>query len=137
MSLRKLTKHEALEYLTPVIDGEVSEEERLSFLAYLETDEEMKRYYLSHKRIKKLISSRYPFPKAPENLCRSVRSYLESRRDRDDEADDLNIDHRCQPVNRISPAETKQPASRSLWRMLGGFSLLLLIALWNMLLPGE
>lgn len=137
MSWRKLSKNEALEYLTPVIDGEVSEDIRIAFMEYLETDEEVRRYYLSQKRVKELISSRYLPRKAPDRLRRSVRNYIKTRKERDSEADDLNIDHRCQPVDRITPDVPDPREKASLWRVLGAAGMVGLLALLNLLLPGE
>ena len=65
---RKLTKSEALELLTPVVDNEVSAEERDAFLEYIAHDEDLKQEFESMKQIKALMADRCPCAKAPESL---------------------------------------------------------------------
>lgn len=65
---RKLTKTEALELLTPVVDDEVNTEEREAFLEYIADDEELKSEFESMKRIKAIMSNRCPSAKAPQSL---------------------------------------------------------------------
>lgn len=76
---RKLTKSEALELLTPVVDNEVSAEERDAFLAYIAHDEELKQEYDSMKRIKALMGNRCPCAKAPNSLKDFLSAYCSSK----------------------------------------------------------
>ncbi|MDZ7659128.1 hypothetical protein [Fodinibius sp.] len=75
---RKLTKSEALELLTPVVDNEVSAEERDAFLEYIADDKNLKQEYESMKRVKALMADRCPCAKAPESLKDFLSSYCSS-----------------------------------------------------------
>jgi hypothetical protein len=75
---RKLTKTEALELLTPVVDNEVSAEEREAFLDYIAGDEDLKHEYESMKRIKTLMGDRCPCAKAPDSLKEFLSAYCSS-----------------------------------------------------------
>ncbi|WP_445666065.1 anti-sigma factor family protein [Fodinibius sp. AD559] len=75
---RKLTKSEARELLAPVVDNEVSAEERDAFLAYIAHDKELKQEYESMKRIKALMGNRCPCAKAPDSLKHFLSTYCSS-----------------------------------------------------------
>jgi hypothetical protein len=72
---RKLTKSEALDLLTPVVDNEASAEQREAFLAYIAQDNELRREYESMKQIKALVEDRYPCAKAPDSLKKFLSTY--------------------------------------------------------------
>jgi len=75
---RKLTKSEALELLTPVVDNEVSAEERDAFLKYIAHDEDLKQEFESMKQIKALMADRCPCAKAPDSLKDFLSDYCSS-----------------------------------------------------------
>ena len=76
MSDLKLTKDEAIRLITPVVDKEVEKEKRIAFFEYIEKDDEVRLQYESLKRVKKLVSNRYPRIKAPEQLRKRVNDFL-------------------------------------------------------------
>lgn len=76
MSDERLTKEEAIKLITLVVDGEVDENTRMSFLKYIEEDSEVRSQYESIKRIKKLVSERCPTHKAPDSLKLRVQKFL-------------------------------------------------------------
>lgn len=76
MSNYELTKAEARELITPVVDNEVTAEERQAFMNYIADHDDVRREYESIKRIKSLIGSRCPYAKAPDSL----RDYLKTFR---------------------------------------------------------
>lgn len=76
MSDLKLTKDEAIRLITPVVDKEVEKEKRIAFFEFIEKDDEVRLQYESHKRVKKLVSNRYPRIKAPEQLRKRVNVFL-------------------------------------------------------------
>lgn len=80
MSYERLTKDEALELITSVIDDEVDEETRIAFFSYLETDPEVERQYESALRIKNLLATRCPVEKAPDRLRYRIRVLLAAER---------------------------------------------------------
>lgn len=80
MSYERLTKEEALELITSIIDNEVDEDTRLAFFSYLENDSYVKRQYESALRIKNLIATRCPAEKAPDRLRYRVRVLLAAER---------------------------------------------------------
>jgi hypothetical protein len=76
MSKERLTKEEAIKLITSVVDGEVDESTRNSFLNYIEEDSEVRSQYESIKRIKKLVAERCPTHKAPDSLKMRVQKFL-------------------------------------------------------------
>lgn len=76
MSDERLTKEEAIKLITLVVDGEVDESTRSSFLEYIEEDSEVRHQYESIKRIKKLVAERCPTHKAPDSLKLRIQKFL-------------------------------------------------------------
>ncbi|MGD8426720.1 MAG: hypothetical protein PVH63_03765 [Balneolaceae bacterium] len=72
MGEKELTKVEALKLITPVVDNEVSSEERRAFMNYIAEHEDVRKKYESIKNIKLLVHSRCPCAKAPDRL----RNYI-------------------------------------------------------------
>lgn len=76
MSNERLTKERAIKLITSVVDGEVDDNTRTSFLRYIEEDDEVRKQYESIKRVKKLVSERCPSHKAPDSLKLRVQQFL-------------------------------------------------------------
>lgn len=66
--MNRLTKHQAQDILPAVVDGEVSDEFKTAFMAYIETDPDVREEYESALLIKKLLSEKLRRLKAPEHL---------------------------------------------------------------------
>lgn len=81
MSKRDLTKNEALELITPIVDDEVDEELRIAFFHYIEHDEVVRSKYESIKRLKDVVASRCPCAKAPPQLKKRIVSFLASSKE--------------------------------------------------------
>ena len=77
MGKRKLTKYEALELITPVVDDEVCKEKRRAFFKFIEKNDDVRRKYESVKNIKSLMQSRCPSSRAPESLRSGIRKLLQ------------------------------------------------------------
>lgn len=75
---RQLTKSEARKLLTPVVDGEVSLEEREAFMAFIANDEELRQEYESMRQLKALIANRCPCAKAPDSLKQFLATFTTS-----------------------------------------------------------
>lgn len=71
-----LTKKEALELITPVVDDEVEEGIRIAFFKYIEKDSDVRDKYESVKRLKELVATRCPCVKAPHHLKEKIRHIL-------------------------------------------------------------
>lgn len=76
MSDERLTKERAIKLITSVVDGEVDENTRISFLDYIEGDSDVRKQYESIKRIKRLVVERCPSHKAPDSLKLRVQQFL-------------------------------------------------------------
>lgn len=76
MSGSKLTRKEALELITPVVDDEVDEDTRIAFLAYIQQDESVKSKYESAKRLKNIMATRCPCANAPDRLKQRVKDFI-------------------------------------------------------------
>ncbi len=79
MGMKKLTKAEARNLITPVVDDEVSAEERKAFMDYIEKHDDIRREYESIKRIKSLLCTRCPSAKAPDSLKGYVKSLSQKK----------------------------------------------------------
>ena len=77
MGKKQLTKYEALELITPVVDNEVCEETRHAFFEFIEKDDSVRRKYESAKNIKSLIRSRCPCSRAPKSLRSCIQKLLQ------------------------------------------------------------
>lgn len=76
MSDERLTKERAIKLISSVVDGEVDEKTRITFLNYIEEDNEVRKQYESIKRVKKLVAERCPSHKAPDSLKLRVQQFL-------------------------------------------------------------
>lgn len=68
MCNEELTKYEALELITPIVDDEVKDEKREAFFRYIAQHNDVRKKYESVKNIKSLICSRCPSTRAPDAL---------------------------------------------------------------------
>lgn len=73
MGNKELTKEEARNLITAVVDDEASAEERQAFMDYIEDDDEVRREYESIKRMKSIIRSRCPYAEAPDSLKKYLK----------------------------------------------------------------
>jgi len=131
---RKLTKTEALELLTPVVDDEVSAEERDAFLEYIADDEEVKYEYESMKRIKSLICNRCPSAKAPDSLKEFLSSYCSS----DASASDTSPAHNINSKKSVSKqkqtqANASSAENSSWWYYAAAAIVVFMVSIWSFL----
>lgn len=68
MDCNDLTKAQARQLITPIVDNEASAEEHKAFMDFIAHHEDVKREYESIKRVKSLVCNRCPCAKAPESL---------------------------------------------------------------------
>lgn len=80
MSNHRLNKKEAIKLITPVIDGEVAEEQTRAFFRFIQDDREVHRCFEAEKRVKELLRLRLPRHRAPTRLRRRVKSLLSGYR---------------------------------------------------------
>lgn len=74
MGRNSLTKAEARELITPIVDDEITTEQRKAFMDFIAHHEDVRREYESIKRLKSLMRDRCPCAKAPESLRKFVSS---------------------------------------------------------------
>lgn len=77
MGKNQLTKYEALELITPVVDDEACKEKRRAFFDFIEDNDDVRRKYKSAKNIKSLMQSRCPCSRAPESLRSGIQKLLQ------------------------------------------------------------
>ncbi|MCW9706431.1 hypothetical protein [Fodinibius salsisoli] len=77
---KELTKYEALELITPIVDDEVSEKKREAFFKYIAQHKDVRKKYESAKNIKSLISSRCPSTRAPEGLRNQILQLIKDEK---------------------------------------------------------
>lgn len=78
MDYKKLTRDEAIRLITPVIDNEASENDRIAFMSYIKGDPAVNRYYRQEKRLKDLLQKRYSRVSAPPHLRDRIEHLLRS-----------------------------------------------------------
>ncbi|WP_142712955.1 hypothetical protein [Fodinibius sediminis] len=74
-----LTKYEALELITPVVDDEVCEETRNAFFQYIARHQDVRKKYESIKNIKLLVGSRCPSACAPDTLRDEIKRLIKQQ----------------------------------------------------------
>lgn len=79
MSDLNLTKKQAKELVTPIVDGETTEDEKIAFFAFIKNHSDVKNLYLSEKRTKELVQSQLSKAKAPLRLRKNIHKFLESQ----------------------------------------------------------
>ncbi|MFH5831214.1 hypothetical protein ACG2F4_05965 [Halalkalibaculum sp. DA3122] len=105
MSGSNLTRKEALELITPVVDEEVDEDTRIAFFAYIQQDESVKSKYESAKRLKNIVSTRCPCASAPDHLKKRIRQFLHQQQ--------ADGDDQQAPIYDMPPAHTIQAEDAS------------------------
>jgi hypothetical protein len=134
MGKEELTKEEAFELITAVVDGEASTEERKAFIDYIAHDDEIRREYESIKRIKSLVRSRCPYAEAPESLKRYLKTICQGGTS----SEDLDVPIYDKPC--IGPGRQKKesqdtekeyPGTTQRWIFSIAASLLIVAAAWG------
>jgi len=75
--MMKLTRKQAIELLTAVVDQEATQEEKSAFLEYVKNDSDLNQQYKSALLIKKLLSERLQRVNAPDHLKKRIKGRLE------------------------------------------------------------
>lgn len=129
---RKLNKAEALELLTPVVDNEVSAEEREAFLAYIAQDEEVRQEYKSMKTIKALLGERCPCAKAPDSLKDFLSTFCSS--ETFDDPPIYDIPNKKTVAQQRQPSSSDSSTQQSRWWYYAAAAILLItVSFWGFL----
>lgn len=75
--MKKLNKKEAIRLLTLVVDNEASEEEKVAFFKYIQSDKEVKKKYESLLFVKQLLKTKYSRENAPDHLKEKISGIIE------------------------------------------------------------
>ena len=126
MSASKLTKKEAIELISPVVDDEVDEDTRIAFFAYIQNDESVRTKYESMKRLKDVVSTRCPCASAPMRLKKRVQNFLEGQQTILEAEEELIYDVPCKHSMSGDKAEPAINTGTSTWQY--GVAATLLIA---------
>lgn len=81
--MTNLTKKQALDLLPAVVDHEVSEDEKLAFLSFIEKNEEVKKQYESAVRVKNLLNQRYQKAAVPPHFKEQIYTLLDNLAEED------------------------------------------------------
>lgn len=134
MGKKELTKEEAFNLITAIVDNEASAEERQAFMKYIEHDDEVRREYESMKRIKSIIESRCPCANAPDSL----KQYLKDVCKEDGYSKDVEVPIYDKPC--ISPGRQKEESQNihrestgttQRWIFSAAASFLVIAAVWG------
>lgn len=108
MSKNHLTKEEAINLISSIVDDEADENTRTAFLNYIKNDTAVRYEFESMKRIKTLIATRCPTHKAPDELKVRVQEFLLQKRNKR-KASSSASDDRGDPVIDI-PSNLSSPS---------------------------
>lgn len=78
-----LSKQQAIDLIPKIVDGEVTPQEHRRFFDYLRMDDDVRREFESHQKLKIAVCCRCKKEKAPEHLKRRIHMLLEAE-DRND-----------------------------------------------------
>ena len=70
--MKSLTRKQALSILSAVVDNEATNAEKRAFFEYIKDHADVRREYENAKKVKLIVSKRFPRKKAPEHLKRTV-----------------------------------------------------------------
>jgi len=71
-----LDKQQAIDLIPRVIDGEVTPQEHRSFFSYLREDDDVRREFESHQKLKIAICCRCKRERAPDHLRQRILTLL-------------------------------------------------------------
>ncbi|TVQ70098.1 MAG: hypothetical protein EA363_08430 [Balneolaceae bacterium] len=77
---KKLSRVEAYEMVTPVVDGEATEAEEKSFFEFLESNTDVRQYYEEELWLKQLVKQKTEFHPAPDHLRNRILQTIASMR---------------------------------------------------------
>lgn len=77
--MMKLDKKDAFELVTPVADGEATEEELKAFFQYINGNPDVKNYYEEELWIKQLLKDKVSFEPAPDHLKQNIAHLIQSQ----------------------------------------------------------
>jgi len=142
MSHDRLTKEEAFQLITSVVDGEVDQATENAFFEYLDTDKEMQREFESIRRIKKLVGERCPIREAPDRLKVRIWNYLsdEARKEKSESHVEQNssaLDLPSGIPSEYSDEESQDNARKNnrrsfSWLYAAAASFLLIVIAWGL-----
>ena len=75
--MKKLSKKQALEILTLIVDNEATEEQKKAFFTFIQKDDDVKKKYESMLFVKQLLKTKYSPEKAPEHLRKNVSDIIQ------------------------------------------------------------
>lgn len=75
--MMKLTKKEAIELISSIVDNEASEDERVAFFKFIQKDSAVKNKYESLLLIKQLLKTKYSRKQAPNHLKEKIAGIID------------------------------------------------------------
>lgn len=75
--MKTLKKKEAIQLLPLIVDNEASEEEKIAFFKYIQTDQQVKKKYESLLFVKQLLKTKYSRDNAPDHLKEKISGIIE------------------------------------------------------------
>lgn len=75
--MKKLNKKEAIQLLPFIVDNEASEEDKLAFFKYIQTDQKIRKKYESLLFVKRLLKTKYSREDAPDRLKKKISGIIE------------------------------------------------------------
>lgn len=136
MSHKRLTKREALDLITPVVDGEVDQSTQKAFFRYLKKDLHVRRRFESEQRIKYLLSKKFAKKKAPESLKKRVADIISEQKEKQQQQNTMQD----LPVSSIPDHpdndNQRKPSVFEKWLYAAAASFMVLAAFWGLVYPG-
>lgn len=133
MSKNELTRAEARELISPVVDDEVSADERQAFMDFIADHDDVRKEYESVKKIKSLICTRCPSARAPDSLRNFVKTIGEQETSQKGSHAPKYDGEKSGPASQKTEAERTQNQSFTSpkWVWAAAASILLIVAVWG------
>lgn len=132
MGKHNLTKVEALKLIVPVVDGEVTADERQAFMDFIADHPDVRSKYESMKNMKSLLSSRCPCEEAPDSLKEFVDEMCDQS-SADQDADNFVFDMPDSAPQKIASTSHTSSGGNHKKLIFGvAASILILVAGWQL-----
>lgn len=136
MGKHKLTKREALDLITPIVDGEVDDATREAFFNFIKKNADVRKQFESEKRIKNLTSSRCPYYKAPDSLKNRISSLISQQGLQDTATSTTPFqDYQTSGISGAEPQKKGRPAGSTPFQNFiyaAAASLMIFAACWGL-----
>lgn len=131
MGRNNLTKAEARELITPIVDNEATKAQRKAFMDFIARHEDVRREYESMKKLKTFIGKRCPSAKAPDSLKKFLSTVATAQHQEQSTAPIYDVSSQTSIGKQPKHTKPGQEAYRTnIWFYAAAVVLLLSVIIW-------